>query len=287
MKSIIHHFKTPIAIAIAALMMAGCATTKTPDGANAVRNKLTQLQSNPELATRAPVAIQSAEAAVREAEKPTTDTTKSRHLVLIADRKVDTAVALAEKRLLEDQRKSISEASTEARLDARTREANQAHTEADIARMQADSARLDAEAAKQQAEDLQKQLAELNAKTTDRGIVVTLGDVLFDTGKSELRGGTNAQLSKLSGFLAKYQDRSVIIEGHTDSVGAEDYNLGLSQRRADSVKAFLVAQGVESSRITSVGKGESYPVGSNDTALGRQQNRRVEVIIANPATAAK
>lgn len=287
MNKLIHHFKTPIALAIAALLMAGCATTKTPDGANAVRNKLAHLQSDPELATRAPVAIQAAETAVREAEKPTTDITKSRHLVLIADRKVDTAIALAEKRLLEDQRKSIADASTEARLDARTREANQAHTEADIAKMQADSARLDAEAAKKQAEDLQKQIADLNAKQTDRGIVVTLGDVLFDTGKSDLRGGTNAQLAKLSGFLTKYQDRGVIIEGHTDSVGAEDYNLGLSQRRADSVKAFLVAQGVDSSRVTSVGKGEAYPVGSNDTVTGRQQNRRVEVIIANPATAAK
>jgi outer membrane protein OmpA-like peptidoglycan-associated protein len=283
MKPIIHHFKTPLALALAALMMAGCATTKTPDGANAVRNKLIQLQSNPELATRAPVAIQAAETAVREAEKPTTDKTMSKHLVLIADRKVDTAVALAEKRLLEDQRKSISEASTEARLDARTREANQAHTEADIARMQADSARLDADAAKQQAEDLQKQIAELNAKTTDRGIIVTLGDVLFDTGKSELRGGANVQLAKLSSFLTKYQDRSITIEGHTDSVGAEDYNLGLSQRRADSVKVFLVAQGVDATRITSLGKGEAYPVASNETVTGRQQNRRVEVIIANPA----
>jgi outer membrane protein OmpA-like peptidoglycan-associated protein len=280
MKPIIHHFKTPIAIAIAALMMAGCATTKTPDGANAVRHKLTQLQSNPDLATRAPVAIQAAEAAVREAEKPTTDNTKSRHLVLIADRKVDTAAALAEKRLLEDQRKSLSDATTEVRLDARTREANQAKNEAEMARQ-------DADAARQQAEELQKQISELNAKKTDRGLVVTLGDVLFDTGKSELRGGTNVQLAKLSGFLTKFQDRSVIIEGHTDSVGAEDYNLGLSQRRADSVKAFLVAQGVDSTRITSVGKGEVYPVASNDTPSGRQQNRRVEVIIANPANDVK
>lgn len=287
MKQIIHHFKTPLALVLATLMMAGCATTKTPDGANAVRNKLTHLQSDPELATRAPVAIQAAETAVREAEKPTTNKTESQHLVLIADRKVDTAIALANKRLLEDQRKSISEASTEARLDARTREANQAHTEADIARMQADSARLDADAAKQQAEELQKQIAELNAKTTDRGIIVTLGDVLFDTGKSELRGGANVQLAKLSSFLTKYQDRSITIEGHTDSVGAEDYNLGLSQRRADSVKAFLVAQGVDAARVTSIGKGEAYPVASNETVTGRQQNRRVEVIIANPAAAAK
>jgi outer membrane protein OmpA-like peptidoglycan-associated protein len=280
MKPTTHHFKTPIAIALAALMMAGCATNKTPDGANNVRNKLTQLQSNPELATRAPVAIQAAETAVREAEKPTSDATKAKHLVLIADRKVDTATALAEKRLLEDQRKAIADAGTEARLDARTREANIARTEADIARMQAD-------AAKQEAEDLQKQIVELNAKTTDRGIVVTLGDVLFDTGKSDLRGGTNVQLAKLSGFLTKYQDRSLIIEGHTDSVGADDYNLGLSQRRADAVKAFLVAQGVDSTRITSVGKGEAYPVANNDTPSGRQQNRRVEVIIANQAGAAK
>jgi outer membrane protein OmpA-like peptidoglycan-associated protein len=110
-----------------------------------------------------------------------------------------------------------------------------------------------------------------------------LGDVLFETGRAELKGGAAANLGKLAAFLSQYPERSVIIEGHTDSVGSESYNQGLSERRADSVKAYLLSQGIAATRLTAVGKGEAVPVASNDTNTGRQMNRRVEVIIANPA----
>ena len=139
--------------------------------------------------------------------------------------------------------------------------------------------------ARQQADDLARQIAELNAKATDRGLVVTLGDLLFETGKSELKGGAASNLSKLSAFLNKYPDRTIVIEGHTDSVGSDDYNVNLSQRRANSVQQFLLAQGIASNRLSSSGKGENFPVASNDSSSGRQMNRRVEVIIANPLTA--
>ena len=163
------------------------------------------------------------------------------------------------------------------RLDARTREADMARSDAEIARQQADMAL-------QHAADIEKQLAELNAKQTDRGLVITLGDLLFDTGKADLKGGATAHLAKLSSFLNQYQDRSVVIEGHTDNVGSEDYNTNLSQRRADAVKSYLVGQGVSATRVSTYGKGESSPVSSNDSATGRQQNRRVEVIITNPTS---
>jgi outer membrane protein OmpA-like peptidoglycan-associated protein len=288
MNTLMNQLKKPLAVAITIIVMTACATTsKAPDGSVAVRQKLTQLQADPQLATRAPVAIKIAEDAVREAEKPTSDKAESKHLVLMADRKIDTAFGLAQKRLLEDQRKTLDEDSANARLDSRTREADQAHSDAAAARNDADSARIDAELAKQKADELQRQIAELNAKETDRGLVVTLGDLLFDTGRAELKGGADAHLAKLATFLNKYPDRTIIIEGHTDSVGADDYNLGLSQRRADSVKGFLLAQGIAVTRLASAGKGENFPVASNDSASGRQQNRRVEVIIANAMTVTK
>lgn len=298
-----------IAIAAAALIMTACSAPMVkPEGADNARTKLTQLQSDSQLASRAPVEIKDAEQAVRAAEEPRDDDDRARHLVLIADRKVDTAAAIAQSRLLEDQRKTLSEQRETARLDSRTREADRARgdaasargdaasarsdaslarADAEMARNQTDIARMETEAAQLKADDLQKQLTELNAKTTERGLVVTLGDVLFSSGKAELRGGTPSNLAKLAAFLNQYPDRSVIIEGHTDSVGAEEYNRDLSERRAASVKAYLVGQGVASSRVTSTGLGEGSPVAGNESATGRQQNRRVEVIIANVQTLAR
>ncbi|MGK2915171.1 MAG: OmpA family protein [Porticoccaceae bacterium] len=270
-----------IATAVAALLLGACSTTTKPAGADNVRSKLTQLQSDPQLASRALVAITDAEAAVRAAEEPRSDKDLEKHLVFIADRKVDIATARAQGRLLEDQRKLLSEQREGARLDSRTREADNARTDADIARNEAAAANMAAEAARDETDDLQQQIAALNAKETDRGLVVTLGDVLFATGKAELKGGVISNLNKLSTFLNKYQDRTVIIEGHTDSVGSEDTNLGLSQRRADSVKSYLVSQGIAPTRLAATGMGEGSPVSGNDSATGRQQNRRVDVIIAN------
>jgi outer membrane protein OmpA-like peptidoglycan-associated protein len=242
------------ALLTSSLLVACSSPPKAPNGAAEVRAKLTQLQSDSQLATLAPVAIKQAEAAVSRAEEPREDTQYSQHLVYLADRKVDTAAALATARLLEDKRKDISGQATEAQLASRTQEA--------------DALR-----------------AELNAKQTERGLVVTLGDVLFETGKADLKGTATANLAKLTAFLTQHTDRSLVIEGHTDNVGSESYNQTLSQNRADSVKAFLLNQGIASNRITAFGKGESSPVASNDSSSGRQMNRRVEVIIATPGQA--
>lgn len=241
-----------IILAIIGLLTA-CAGPKVPDEAAQVRNKLTQLQTDSKLASLAPVAIKEAEAAVRLAEEPQEDKTLSQHYVYLADRKVDTAIALAQARYLEDERKDLSDKATAAQLDART----------------------------QETEALRRQIAELNAKQTERGLIVTLGDVLFETGRSDLKANAHTNLSKLVVFLNQQSERSLVIEGHTDNVGSDSYNQELSQRRADSVKIFLIENGVASSRITAVGQGESAPVASNDSVSGRQLNRRVEIVIAN------
>ena len=265
---------TLIAATVSSVLLAACAAApQIPAGAAQARSKLTQLQSHQDLATRAPVAIKAAEVAVSAAETPQTDQELGAHQVYIADRKVDTAWALAESRLAEDQRAALGADREDARLDARTREA--------------DAAKLAAASSAAQSAELQRQIDELQAKETDRGLVLTLGDVLFETGKAQLQSGAPGNLNTLVKFLNNYPNRTVLIEGYTDSVGSNDYNQELSSRRAESVQAYLVGQGIDRGRLTASGLGESAPVADNESATGRQLNRRVEVIISNPDLASR
>tara|TARA_R110002072_G_scaffold142853_1_gene288524 strand:- start:102419 stop:103390 length:972 start_codon:yes stop_codon:yes gene_type:complete len=160
-------------------------------------------------------------------------------------------------------------------------DASAAQSAADVAQDRAAMARSDANVARAETEELQRQIIDLNARMTDRGLVVTLGDVLFETGNAELRGGTPQNLDRLAVFLNQFETRTVQIEGHTDSIGNDSYNLVLSEQRADSVRDYLVRSGVVESRIVTTGLGEALPIASNDSVTGRQQNRRVEVIISD------
>ncbi|WP_404367395.1 OmpA family protein [Marinobacter sp.] len=205
----------------------------------------------------------------------------------MADRSVAIAEAKASARYAEDQRARLAEERDAARLRARTAEVGKARDEAAMARSEADAAAsskaaADAVAARQAAE-YQRQIDALEAEITDRGVVLTLGDVLFTTGSAELQGGASGNLNKLVNFLNQYPDRSVQIEDHTDNVGSGEYNQDLSQRRADSVRSYLTQQGVASQRLSVAGIGMDRPVANNDTSTGRQQNRRVEIIIENPS----
>ena len=126
----------------------------------------------------------------------------------------------------------------------------------------------------------QKELMqELHAERTARGLVVTLEDVLFEVNGADLQPGTQVELLRLVEFLQRNPDRKVLIEGHTDSIGSSEYNLQLSLLRAESVQSFLVGNGLPADRITAIGYGETRPEAPNDSATGRQQNRRVEVVI--------
>jgi outer membrane protein OmpA-like peptidoglycan-associated protein len=288
-------FRSLIAVAVAATLFAGCASIpKHPAGSEQVRAKLTALQSEPTLANRAPVAIKDAEGAVVLAEMTEKDLVLAAHRVYLADRKVDTARALAETNFSEQERTALNEQAEKARLDSRTREADAAKTDALVARAEsaeqkvaansarsdADAAQLAANASRLQADELQRQIEVLQARPTDRGLVLTLGDTLFATGKSEIKSGATANLDRLTTFMNEYPKRTAAIEGYTDSMGSDEMNQSLSERRADAVKRYLIDQGVGSARLTSTGRGESSPVADNESAAGRQQNRRVEVVIS-------
>ena len=287
--------RSMIAVAVAGAIFAGCASVpKKPAGSEAVRAKLTALQSDTSLANSAPVAMKDAETAVVVAEMAQKDLVLAAHRVYIADRKVDTARALAQTQAAESERKALVETGERARLDARTREADLARSDALVARAEnaeqkliagqarenADAAQLAANASQQQAAELQRQLEILQARPTDRGLVLTLGDTLFATGKSELKSGATANLDRLTSFLNEYPNRTAAIEGFTDSMGSDEMNQSLSQRRADAVKGYLVGRGVDSARLSASGRGENSPVADNESAAGRQQNRRVEVLIS-------
>ncbi|MGB5132996.1 MAG: OmpA family protein [Steroidobacteraceae bacterium] len=165
---------------------------------------------------------------------------------------------------------------------ARALAADTARNDADAARASAAAA---ASAAARQADELQRQIDALQAKATDRGLVLTLGDVLFTSGRADLKVGATSNLNRLVAFLTQNPNRHIEIEGHTDNVGSDEYNQGLSQRRADAVKSYLMQQGINSQRIIATGMGEHQPVADNDSDGGRQLNRRVEVIIQNPPSA--
>jgi outer membrane protein OmpA-like peptidoglycan-associated protein len=120
----------------------------------------------------------------------------------------------------------------------------------------------------------------LATRDTPRGLVITMGDVLFETGKYDLRMNTREMLSRLSGILLAHPGLKLAVEGYTDSTGTDAINQKLSQQRADTVRDYLISQGLAPDSITAQGLGSSNPVASNDTAAGRQQNRRVELIVS-------
>ena len=284
--------RTLLAAAVSAAMLAACATAPMkPPGADAAREKLIQLQTDPQLGNLAPAAMQDAQDAVRTAQIPNPDPRLSEYRVYLADRKVESARAEAEARFAEGQHQAILARRTSIRLDARTGEADRADARAVKARadeqVQAQAAQ-DARsaAATQQTAEMQRQIDALQAKATDRGLVLTLGDVLFKSGQADLGDGAAGHLDRLVAFLDRYPDRTARIEGHTDDVGTERFNRRLSERRADAVQAYLTEHGVDGARLRAAGEGEADPVADNDNADGRRQNRRVEVIISNGSVAA-
>jgi outer membrane protein OmpA-like peptidoglycan-associated protein len=236
---------------------------------------------------KAQLATAIAEQKIAENEIARLSEEKDKIVLEAREREIKQAKSEAEAGALEAQR-ARKEAEAKAReierakgeAEAKALEAEKAKKEAEAKQREADMARLQAEEAVAKRQQLESEIKELQAKQTERGIILTLGDILFATGKSVLMPAAADTIDKLAAFLKKYSNRTVLIEGHTDSVGGETYNLGLSHNRADAVKAALVAKGVSEDRIKTKGYGESQPVASNATSGGRQLNRRVEIVIS-------
>lgn len=259
-----------VVVGVAMTTLVACGSSpmlsQNPDTTRA-RAALSALQNDATLANYAAAARSDAEKAVKAAEQPQYDRAVSDHLAYIATNKVKIARALASVQRAEDQLEAVNAERDQILLATRIQEAN-------IATQQASAAR-------ERVLALEKELAELQAKKSDRGMVFTLSDVNFDTGKAELRPGTTAQFDRLADVLRKNPEQRIIVEGHTDNVGSDELNMSLSLRRAEAVKSYLINKGVNESMISATGKGKNFPVTSNSTPEGRQKNRRVEVIIEN------
>jgi outer membrane protein OmpA-like peptidoglycan-associated protein len=268
--------------ALAASVMAGaCATKSNTNLVNAETN-LRVAESNPKVTANAAVPLHEAQkstAQARAAFEKGDEEAQVDHLSYLASRRTEIAVATADRNAAQLEVDQLSKERTGVVLDARTEEARIARENAAIAQDQAALAKDQAHASELTAAALAAELSALNAKQTERGIVLTLGDVLFDVDRSELKPAAVSDLTRLGELLASEPDRAVLIEGHTDSTGSADHNDQLSQQRADAVASVLMREGISPSRLKTRGFGATSPLATNATSAGRQQNRRVEIVV--------
>jgi len=227
-----------------------------------------------------------AERARKEAEARALEIQRAKGEAEALARQAEIARKEAEARALEIQRakgeaeaKALEAEKAKKEAEAKALELEKAQKEAEAKKLEAEMAHMKAEEAIAQRKQLESELSELKARQTDRGVILTLGDILFETGKANLMSGAMRSIDILADFLKKYPKRNVLIEGFTDSTGSETYNLGLSQQRANAVSDALIAKGITTERITAKGYGEQFPIAGNNTQAGRQQNRRVEIVI--------
>jgi outer membrane protein OmpA-like peptidoglycan-associated protein len=287
----------PTAFAMSVLFAACSTTPTTTSQLDQARGDFLAAQSNPQVAANAPLEFKAASDALDRAnaaaaKKESLDEIDK--LAYIAKQKIATAQEAAKAKQAEADVANAARQRDEIRLQARTAEANSARVAADRARTQAEQAKADADAARAQADAaassardeaaknaaLQQQLADLQAKQTERGIVITLSDVLFQVDRAELSAEGMRTAQKVADVLAQEPQSIVQVEGFTDSTGTSSHNLELSQRRAESVRNALIGLGVPSAKIGTRGYGEAYPVASNADAGSRQLNRRVEIVLS-------
>lgn len=313
-----NYYRTPAALAIVALM-AACASTPTSTSLlESTRSEFRQAEQNPNVATYATLEMKQASDAMREAnlsaERRESEEKVDRQAYL-ARQKIALTQEVAKKKMAEADVAAAAKERDAIRLAQRTTEANQANANAQQAQMTAQMAQQDAAQAQAKAEQAQRstqeaqriadearaktaeaqaraaaleaQLADLAAKKTERGMIITLGDVLFGTDKSSLTADGMRSAQKLADLLKQNPMRKVLVEGFTDSTGASAYNQELSSRRAASVRDALMQMGIAGDRITVRGYGEAYPVAGNDNAAGRQLNRRVEIVLSDDTGAIK
>ena len=288
-----------VAVAAAGALLAGCASTpRTSPQLTDARNAVETLSSQPRAMEAAGPDLREARADLSRAEaalrkgKSMDEVNQLSYLALrhaqAGQARVDAARAQAQVAQATQERQQLL-------LQAEKHQRMAAQQQAQSAQQQVQAARNEAQQARSQAQSAQQQLAserqqfnqlqkeQLGAQQTEQGMVVTLSNVLFSTGKAVLQPGAHLELDRLATYLKDHPKQRVLIEGNTDNTGSAELNQKLSAARAQAVAQALQLRGVSPSQYQTIGLGEAYPVASNDTSAGRQQNRRVDIVFSNPA----
>lgn len=245
------NFKLLPVVSLCALVLAGCATPPENPQLLQARAQFAALQHKPESNTLAAIETREAFIALNKADQASLKDRKApdvEQLTYLASQKIAVAEQTIAMRQAEAGLKKIDAERTQVQLDVRTQQL--------------------------------KALQAMKAQKTERGEVVTFGDVLFDTGKADLKHGSQRNFEQLAQYLTANPERKVRIEGFTDDVGSDDFNQRLSERRADAVAFALKRMGISADRLITKGYGKQFPIADNGSSHARQLNRRVEVIIS-------
>lgn len=283
--------KTLVTTTLASLLgLAACQSAPKDSALLAqARAAVSQSESDPGVAKYAPAELDrarklliNAESAAKE--RGANDKVASHYAYLatqmarIAAQRSNEQQAMARIKAGETERQKILLAARESEANRALAQARTAQTAAEQARAEAETAQ--SRAAQTQAEN-QRLMGELQAAQTSRGMVLTLGDVLFDTGEAQLKAGATRPIEQIAAFLEQNPERKVQVEGFTDSQGSDEYNQQLSQRRADAVAQAIIQRGIDADRVRALGYGEEFPKAGNDSPGSRQLNRRVEIVVSN------
>jgi outer membrane protein OmpA-like peptidoglycan-associated protein len=275
-----------LALAMLVVLLASCATTPQPNGQlEQARAEVQEFSQNPEAESAAPEQLRAAHDDLQRAQAAFDNRASPEevsYLAYLAQRQAEIGTARIAEAHAQQQLAQGNVRRQHILLEARTREAQEARAQAANATAQAQNATQQAQEAQMELQKERQQLADLNARQTARGLELTLAsDLLFDTGGASLKPGAELALNRLSDFLNANPQARIIVEGYTDSQGSEAYNQELSERRAQAVAASLEAKGVSNDRIQVVGRGKNFPVATNSTSAGRQQNRRVDIVLSD------
>ena len=292
------HLLNSIVLASAVLLGACSSMPTTTATLDTARADFVAANNNPQVAQYAPLEFKQASDALDQANQAAAKRESLEtidRLAYVAKQRIATAQEVAKAKAAQNEIQNAGRERDRVQLEARTAEADRAKRDAANAQAQVRDAQAQAADAQAQAQAAQAQaaqlaersarlealLVELHAQKTERGMVVTIGDVLFATDRAELTGAGMQTVRKLAEIMTQNPDRNVLVEGFTDSTGSAAHNRDLSERRAASVAQALVGLGVARERVATRGYGEAFPVAANDTAANRQLNRRVEIVLSN------